>query len=119
MFVVQHPAHYRFEYEVNDDYSYVDMGQTEEREGDLTTGNYHVVLPDGRKQNVDYYVDGYSGFVADVQYEGEPHHDFDHSNYEHGSGGYKHRPAAAVYNSRHGDGYNKKPAITHYKPRYY
>lgn len=50
-----------------DDYLHVDMGQTEEREGDLIIGNYHVVLPDGHKQNVDYYVDGYLRFVADVQ----------------------------------------------------
>ena len=55
---------------MKDDY-YNDFGQYEAREGDKTTGNYWVVLPDGRKQIVNYYVDGYSGYVADVKYEGE------------------------------------------------
>ena len=101
---------------MEDDYSSVEMGKTEEREGDLTTGNYHVVLPDGRKQNVDYYVDGYSGYVADVQYEGEPHDTYDYDHHSRGSG-YKHVPA--IYKSRHGAGYKKQPAVTNYKPRYY
>ena len=46
------------------------MGQYENRNGDAVKGNYHVVLPDGRKQTVDYHVDGYSGYVADVKYDG-------------------------------------------------
>ena len=46
------------------------MAQYEARDGDKTTGNYNVVLPDGRRQNVNYYVDGYSGYVADVSYDG-------------------------------------------------
>jgi hypothetical protein len=29
-----------------------------------------VVLPDGRCQVVNYAIDGYSGYVADVKYEG-------------------------------------------------
>ena len=28
-------------------------------------------FPDGRRQIVNYYVDGYSGYVADVKYEGD------------------------------------------------
>ena len=64
------PAHYKFDWAVKDDYHYVDMAQYEGRDGDKTTGNYHVVLPDGRRQNVNYYVDGYSGYVADVSYDG-------------------------------------------------
>ena len=68
--VPQAPAYYAFDYAVKDDYTYVDMGHNEKRDGDKTTGSYFVVLPDGRKQVVDYYVDGYSGYVADVKYDG-------------------------------------------------
>ena len=66
----QAPAHYKYDWAVKDDYTYVDMSQYEARDGDKTTGSYSVVLPDGRKQTVNYYVDGYSGYVADVQYDG-------------------------------------------------
>ena len=38
------------------------------------TGTYYVVLPDGRKQSVDYKVDAYSGYVADVNYDGIAYH---------------------------------------------
>jgi len=50
---------------------YNDFGQYEAREGDMPTGNYWVILPDGRKQIVNYYVDGYFGYDADVKYEGD------------------------------------------------
>jgi len=46
------------------------MNQYEARDGDNTKGTYSVVLPDGRRQTVDYYVNGYSGYVADVKYDG-------------------------------------------------
>ena len=45
------------------------MGQTEVRHGDKTTGSYSVVMPDGRRQNVNYSDDGYSGLIADVTYD--------------------------------------------------
>lgn len=65
------PAHYDFGYAVKDGYSYADFGHNENRNGDNTKGQYNVVLPDGRRQVVNYYVDGYSGYVADVKYEGD------------------------------------------------
>ncbi|XP_057378726.1 pro-resilin-like [Daphnia carinata] len=65
------PAQYEFGYGVKDDYAYVDFGHNENRNGDNTKGQYNVVLPDGRRQVVNYYVDGYSGYVADVKYEGD------------------------------------------------
>ncbi len=68
---MQAPAHYDFGYKVKDDYYYVDFGHNENRNGHNTKGQYNVVLPDGRRQVVNYYVDGYSGYVADVKYEGD------------------------------------------------
>ena len=65
------PAVYNFGYAVKDPYTYQDFGHEETRNGDLTKGSYYVDLPDGRRQIVSYYVDGYSGYVADVKYVGE------------------------------------------------
>ena len=76
MFLQQGPAYYNFDYAVKDDYAYLDFGHSENRNGDNTKGEYFVVLPDGRRQTVSYYVDGYSGFVADVKYSGEPKYDY-------------------------------------------
>ena len=76
----QAPAHYTFDYAVKDDYHYVDMGHNEARNGDDTKGSYHVVLPDGRRQNVNYYANGYSGYVADVTYDGYAKA-YDHKTY--------------------------------------
>jgi hypothetical protein len=47
-----------------------DFGQKEVRDGKLTKGVYFVELPDGRLQRVKYYVNGKSGYVADVSYKG-------------------------------------------------
>lgn len=89
---------------MQDDYSDVDMGKTEDRDDDLTTGSYHVALPDGTHQYVDYYVDGYSGYVADVTYEGEPEP-------------YDYRPAYYNRNSRYKtSGY--RPSHSKKKTRY-
>merc|ERR1712106_260804 len=66
------PAVYNYNYAVKDDYSGVNFQATETREGGPTAGSYSVALPDGRTQTVTYNVaDGYTGFVADVQYAGE------------------------------------------------
>merc|ERR1712141_619501 len=57
---------------MGDTYSGNDYGHKESREDKVTTGSYHVALPDGRVQRVTYSVDGYGGYKAEVTYEGEP-----------------------------------------------
>merc|ERR1711922_106133 len=60
-----------YNYAVNDDYSGSRFNAEENRDGYSTSGSYSVDLPDGRTQTVNYNVaDGYSGYVADVQYSG-------------------------------------------------
>ncbi|XP_050720260.1 pro-resilin-like isoform X1 [Eriocheir sinensis] len=65
------PPKYDFNYAVKDEYSSNDFGAQEARDGYNTQGSYYVLLPDGRLQRVSYTVNGDSGFVADVTYEGE------------------------------------------------
>ncbi|XP_050720277.1 pro-resilin-like isoform X3 [Eriocheir sinensis] len=65
------PAQYNFNWAVKDDDSGNDFGQEENRNGYDTQGSYYVLLPDGRLQRVSYTVNGDSGFVAEVSYEGE------------------------------------------------
>ncbi|XP_037793889.1 cuticle protein 18.6-like [Penaeus monodon] len=65
------PAQYDFNYAVKDDYSGNDFGHQESRNGYDTQGTYYVQLPDGRLQTVTYNVNGDSGFLADVSYQGE------------------------------------------------
>jgi len=65
------PAAYNFAWEVLDTYSGNDFGHQEARNDKLTTGSYHVALPDGRVQTVTYTVDGYGGYSAEVTYDGE------------------------------------------------
>eukprot|EP00095_Tigriopus_kingsejongensis_P000715 snap_masked-scaffold558_size137302-processed-gene-0.8 protein:Tk00715 transcript:snap_masked-scaffold558_size137302-processed-gene-0.8-mRNA-1 annotation:"bcs-1 protein" len=65
------PANYQYGYAVQDDYAGVNFQANEARDGYATNGGYRVALPDGRTQIVTYTVaDDYSGYVADVQYEG-------------------------------------------------
>ena len=61
---------YTFDYAVRDNLGN-DYGHQENRDGYNTQGSYYVQLPDGRLQKVTYYVNGDSGFVAEVSYEGE------------------------------------------------
>ncbi|XP_037793731.1 pro-resilin-like [Penaeus monodon] len=68
---VSSPGKYDFNYAVKDDYSSNDFGHQEDRDGYGTQGSYYVLLPDGRLQKVTYSVNGDSGFVAEVSYEGE------------------------------------------------
>merc|ERR1711890_188093 len=61
---------YQYDYAVKDDYSGVNFGQNEARDGYNTQGSYYVALPDGRTQKVTYTVNGDEGHVAEVTYEG-------------------------------------------------
>nr|XP_045624463.1 cuticle protein 7-like [Procambarus clarkii] len=62
---------YNFNWAVKDDYSGNDFGHDETRNGYDTQGSYYVQLPDGRLQRVSYTVNGDSGFLAQVEYQGE------------------------------------------------
>ncbi|XP_066948381.1 cuticle protein 7-like [Macrobrachium rosenbergii] len=64
-------AKYDFDFAVKHDYTGANFGHRESRDGSETQGSYYVQLPDGRLQTVRYYVDGDSGYVAEVSYEGE------------------------------------------------
>ena len=66
------PAVYNYAYSVADDVTGTHFGKNEIRDGPHTEGEYHVALPDGRIQTVTYHVDGDSGYIADVNYSGEP-----------------------------------------------
>ncbi|XP_064077138.1 pro-resilin-like [Macrobrachium nipponense] len=63
-------AKYSFNWAVDHDPSSNEFGHQETRDGDDTQGSYYVELPDGRLQTVKYFVDGDSGYVAEVNYEG-------------------------------------------------
>ncbi|XP_037801066.1 cuticle protein 7-like [Penaeus monodon] len=67
----EEPAKYNVNYAVKEDYSGNDFGHQEARDGYNTQGYYFVLLPDGRLQKVTYTVNGDSGYVAEVSYEGE------------------------------------------------
>ncbi|KAL4715392.1 hypothetical protein ACJJTC_015163 [Scirpophaga incertulas] len=60
-FSVQLPANYEFSYDVQDNAVSLDFGHNEKRKEDRATGSYHVLLPDGRTQLVEYEAgpDGY------------------------------------------------------------
>lgn len=62
------PAKYEFKYDVQDYESGNDFGHMEQRDGDLAVGRYYVLLPDGRKQIVDYEADS-QGYRPTIRYE--------------------------------------------------
>lgn len=63
------PAQYEFSYEVDaQDYG-TQFGHQEQRDGDQTQGSYHVLLPDGRLQTVEYEADQ-DGYRPTVSYQG-------------------------------------------------
>ena len=71
LLLLQAPARYDFNWAVEDASSGNNYGHSESRDGDNTQGYYFVQLPDGRLQKVIYNVQGNSGFLAEVTYEGE------------------------------------------------
>ena len=79
-----------------------EFGHQETRDGDDTRGSYYVQLPDGRLQTVKYFVDGDSGYVAEVNYEGS-------ASFESGSAESNERPR--YYGSGSFESYER--------PRYY
>ena len=69
---IKPPMPYKFDWAVKDDYTYNDYAhdETSDDKG-YVTGSYRTLLPDGRTQIVNYKADDYTGYVADVKYEGE------------------------------------------------
>ncbi|XP_018011899.1 uncharacterized protein LOC108669121 [Hyalella azteca] len=59
---------YNFSYRVDHETSGNHFGHDEEREGSKTSGQYSVILPDGRTQVVTYHADT-KGYRANVQYK--------------------------------------------------
>ena len=69
------PPVYNYKYGVNDPHYGPVFSHAEQRDNYDTAGEYRVNLPDGRTQIVTYQVgDEYSGYIADVRYEGEAHY---------------------------------------------
>ncbi|XP_019869612.1 pro-resilin [Aethina tumida] len=62
------PANYQFKYDVQDPPSGNDFGHEEERQGDVARGKYYVLLPDGRRQTVEYTADN-DGYKPKITYE--------------------------------------------------
>ncbi|CAG0919389.1 unnamed protein product, partial [Notodromas monacha] len=75
------PSSYNFRYQVRDNIGN-NYGHQEQRQGDNTQGEYRVLLPDGRVQIVSYRVSGDSGFVANVEYEGEARQQFQSQGFQ-------------------------------------
>ena len=63
------PSAYQFQWEVSDEEGNNFYGHGEKRDGAFTSGSYFILLPDGRRQRVDYTVDGDNGYIATVSYE--------------------------------------------------
>ena len=61
---------YEFSWAVKDEATYNDYAHSAKSDGNVVTGQYRVLLPDGRTQIVTYRADE-NGYVADVKYEGE------------------------------------------------
>merc|ERR1712062_398205 len=91
------PKDYEFGYDVHgyDEYGNPNVhSRTEQRDGYNVKGQYRVELPDCRVQIVDYFVDEYKQYHADVKYEGVPCPD--KSLIKHHKDGY-HAPPPPAY----------------------
>ncbi|KAK0078964.1 hypothetical protein PV325_001899 [Microctonus aethiopoides] len=62
---------YDFAYRVTDDKTRNYFGHSESRNEGVTNGHYHVLLPDGRIQEVKYRVDKSDGYRANVTYHNQ------------------------------------------------
>ena len=67
---------FAFGYNVKDHYGN-NYGHESKSDGVVRHGSYHVALPDGRLQVVNYHA-GPHGYVADVNYKGEAVHPAGH-----------------------------------------
>ncbi|XP_013183051.2 pro-resilin-like [Amyelois transitella] len=63
------PANYDFSYDVQDNTVNLDFGHNEKRKDDRATGSFHVLLPDGRMQLVEYEA-GPDGYKPQIMYMG-------------------------------------------------
>merc|ERR1719158_1437555 len=61
---------YTFGYSISDAITGDSKTRQESRDGDVVTGSYSVVDPDGRLRTVTYTADSIHGFVAKVTYDG-------------------------------------------------
>ncbi|KAF4523899.1 hypothetical protein B566_EDAN013612 [Ephemera danica] len=68
------PPEYQFSYAVKDDHTKDIKQHKESRHGDKTEGEYSFLEADGTTRIVKYFVDGKSGFVAQVIREGHAVH---------------------------------------------
>uniref|UniRef100_A0A6P4FK90 Uncharacterized protein LOC108052397 n=1 Tax=Drosophila rhopaloa TaxID=1041015 RepID=A0A6P4FK90_DRORH len=70
----QYASKYAFGYRIRDFHTGNDFGHKQNRDlHGVTRGQYHILLPDGRIQNVIYHADD-SGFHADVSFESGAKH---------------------------------------------
>ena len=86
------PMPYAYAYGVKDEYHGVNFAEDKTSDGKAVHGSYHVLLPDGRTQNVKYTADHYTGYVADVSYSG---HAAAYHPAVHGKAALYHPPAPA------------------------
>ena len=80
MVIIQHPAHYYFDWQVKDDYQYSDFGQQEERYGYDTKGRFGTSYSGydggiGGFQKIEYVVEAKPMQVNSYSHGG-------HSNYK-------------------------------------